>query len=166
MIHVTNSSSIHRLKKNLKAKQNFNSTGTLSPLPFHFIIHSSCTRSPTLLCEYKFFYFFAMAAVLETLTIPRASALPSASLAPVAGSSVSRRSSLRFSEFRGLKIQPARSSASMSSRSRLDRRGSRIVCEAQETAVEGYDFLSLSLFYSKLVFSCCLLYVFCAGWGC
>ncbi|KAI3457467.1 hypothetical protein Pfo_014130 [Paulownia fortunei] len=77
-----------------------------------------------------------MAAVLETLTIPRASALPSASLAPVVGSSVSRRSSVKFSEFRGLKIQPARSSAAVSSRSRLDRRGSRIVCEAQETAVE------------------------------
>ncbi|KAK6157398.1 hypothetical protein DH2020_011646 [Rehmannia glutinosa] len=77
-----------------------------------------------------------MAAVLETLTIPRASAIPSASLAPVAGFSVSRRSSLRFSDFRGLKIQSARSSALISSRSRLDRRGGRIVCEAQETAVE------------------------------
>ncbi|GFP90217.1 hypothetical protein PHJA_001165600 [Phtheirospermum japonicum] len=78
-----------------------------------------------------------MAAVLETLTIPRASAILSAPLAPVAGSSVSRRGSTRFSEFRGLKIRSARSLASVSSRSRLDRRGGRIVCEAQETAIEG-----------------------------
>ncbi|KAL7129557.1 hypothetical protein ABFS83_13G075100 [Erythranthe nasuta] len=78
-----------------------------------------------------------VAAVLETLSIPRASALPSASLGAVAGSSVSRRSSVRFSDFRGLKIQPVRSSSSsVISRSGIDRRCSRIVCEAQETAVE------------------------------
>ncbi|PIN08922.1 Thioredoxin-like protein [Handroanthus impetiginosus] len=74
-----------------------------------------------------------MAAVLETLAIPRACAISSAS---VAGSSVVRRSSVRFSGFGGLKIKPARSVAVTSSRSRIGRRGSRIVCEAQETAVE------------------------------
>ncbi|KAL2247527.1 UNVERIFIED_CONTAM: Thioredoxin M4, chloroplastic [Sesamum indicum] len=72
-----------------------------------------------------------MAGLLETLIIPRASALPSASLAPVAGSS-----SARFSEFRGLKIQSTRSSAKLRSTSKLARRGSRIVCEAQDTATE------------------------------
>ncbi|KAL3638389.1 hypothetical protein CASFOL_017760 [Castilleja foliolosa] len=77
-----------------------------------------------------------MAVVLETLSIPRASAISSSSLAPLAGSSVSHRGSIRFSEFRGLRIQSARLSSSVSSRSRLDRRGGRIVCEAQETAVE------------------------------
>ncbi|CAI9088650.1 OLC1v1023046C1 [Oldenlandia corymbosa var. corymbosa] len=76
-----------------------------------------------------------MAAVLETLTVPRASAaLPSASFAPIAGSSFTIR--VRFSEFKGLKIQPTRSSSlTSSSSSRLARRGSKIVCEAQDTAV-------------------------------
>ncbi|XP_011082670.1 uncharacterized protein LOC105165382 [Sesamum indicum] len=77
-----------------------------------------------------------MAVVLESLAVPRASALPSASLAPVAGSSVARRSYVRFSEFRGLKLQTARSSVSMSFGSRPHYRSGRIVCEAQETAVE------------------------------
>ncbi|KAL0353754.1 UNVERIFIED_CONTAM: Thioredoxin M4, chloroplastic [Sesamum angustifolium] len=73
-----------------------------------------------------------MAVVLESLTVPRASALPSASLAQVAGSSAARRSYVRFSEFRGLKLQTARSSVSMSFRSRPHRRGGRIVCEARK----------------------------------
>ncbi|KAL2466831.1 Thioredoxin M4 [Abeliophyllum distichum] len=77
-----------------------------------------------------------MAGVLETLTVPRASALQYASLAPVTGGSFPRRSSVKLSEFRGLKIQLARSSATLSSRSKLPCRGSRIVCEAQNTAVE------------------------------
>ncbi|CAA0808523.1 Thioredoxin M4- chloroplastic [Striga hermonthica] len=77
-----------------------------------------------------------MAAVLETLNVPRASAVPSACSAPVVGSSVRPRVSLRSSDFRGLKIHPARSSAPLSSRLRLDRRGGRIVCEAQEAALE------------------------------
>ncbi|KAI3466119.1 hypothetical protein Pfo_022782 [Paulownia fortunei] len=72
-----------------------------------------------------------MAGLLETLVIPRASALPSASSAPVSGSR-----SVRFSEFKGLKIQPTRSSSKLRSTSKLARGGSRIVCEAQETAVE------------------------------
>ncbi|KAL3503220.1 hypothetical protein ACH5RR_037669 [Cinchona calisaya] len=83
-----------------------------------------------------------MAGVLETLTVPRAgaaaAALPSASLAPIAGASPFSTSRVRrFSEFRGLKIQPTRSASSVSySSSRLAaRRGSRIVCEAQDTAV-------------------------------
>ncbi|PIN22736.1 Thioredoxin-like protein [Handroanthus impetiginosus] len=72
-----------------------------------------------------------MAGLLETVVIPRASALPRASMASVAGSG-----SVRFSEFRGLKIQPVRSSVKLRSTSKFGRRGGRIVCEAQETAVE------------------------------
>ncbi|XP_027061870.1 uncharacterized protein LOC113770237 [Coffea eugenioides] len=77
-----------------------------------------------------------MAGVLETLTVPRSASLPSASLAPIAGSPFSTIR-VRFSEFRGLKIQSTRpsSSASLSSNARLARRGSRIVCEAQDTAL-------------------------------
>ncbi|KAL2472663.1 Thioredoxin M4 [Forsythia ovata] len=77
-----------------------------------------------------------MAGVLETLTVPRASAFPSASFTTVAGASVSRHSSIRFSQFRGLKIQQNRCVASLGSTTKFSRRGSRIVCEAQETAVE------------------------------
>ncbi|XP_051147002.1 uncharacterized protein LOC127262390 [Andrographis paniculata] len=69
-----------------------------------------------------------MAALLETLIVPR----PSASLSPVAGSRA-----LGFSEFRGLKIQPPRSLSKLRSSSKLTRpRGTRIFCEAQETATE------------------------------
>ncbi|KAK3037947.1 hypothetical protein RJ639_031838 [Escallonia herrerae] len=84
-----------------------------------------------------------MAGVLETLAVrpvPRASAFPTPSLAPIASSSVSSLSrpfnSPKFSEFRGLKAQSTRSSGSASSGSRLAHRGGRIVCEAQKTAVE------------------------------
>ncbi|XP_022846054.1 uncharacterized protein LOC111368822 [Olea europaea var. sylvestris] len=77
-----------------------------------------------------------MAVVLETLIVPRASVVPSASLNPVAGASISRCSSIRFSQFRGLKIQQNQRVAPVSSTCKFARRGSRIVCEAQETAFE------------------------------
>ncbi|CAA2968968.1 uncharacterized protein LOC111393467 [Olea europaea var. sylvestris] len=77
-----------------------------------------------------------MAGVLEIITVPRASALRSASFAPVTGGSFFLPSSVKFSEFRGLKIQLARSSASLSSPRKLPSPGSRIVAEAQNTAVE------------------------------
>ncbi|XP_073146947.1 uncharacterized protein [Henckelia pumila] len=77
-----------------------------------------------------------MPAVMETLIIPRAAAIPSSSLPPPPGPSRTRRDSVAFSAFRGLKSRPAHSLASASSLSKLTRRGSRIVCEAQETAVE------------------------------
>lgn len=83
-----------------------------------------------------------MAVVLETLIVPRASVVPSASLNPVAGASISRCSSIRFSQFRGLKIQQNQRVAPVSSTCKLARRGSRIVCEAQETAFEGLKFFS------------------------
>ncbi|KAL8497839.1 hypothetical protein ACS0TY_021255 [Phlomoides rotata] len=63
----------------------------------------------------------AMAGVLETLSVPRASALLSASLPPVA-----RSNSIQFSEFQGLKIQPIRALVKLSSTRKLARRGSRI----------------------------------------
>ncbi|XP_009606583.1 uncharacterized protein LOC107813342 [Nicotiana tabacum] len=78
-----------------------------------------------------------MAGVLEMISVPRASALPSSSLAPVAGSSFSSpRSSVRFSQFRGLKIQSTRSSVSTTSCSKIIPGRARIVCEAQNTALE------------------------------
>ncbi|KAH6764287.1 thioredoxin M-type 4 [Perilla frutescens var. hirtella] len=67
-----------------------------------------------------------MAGLLETLLIPRASA----SLPPLAGSA-----SVRFSELRGLKMLPTRSSTKLRSTQKLARRGTTIVCEAQDTAV-------------------------------
>ncbi|KAJ8555958.1 hypothetical protein K7X08_022716 [Anisodus acutangulus] len=80
-----------------------------------------------------------MAGVLETIAVPRASAfLLSARLVPNADSlsfSGRRSSVFNFSQFRGLKVQLSRSSVSLSSRSDSVRRGGRIVCEAQETAV-------------------------------
>ncbi|XP_016515864.1 uncharacterized protein LOC107832514 [Nicotiana tabacum] len=79
-----------------------------------------------------------MAGVLETIAVPRASALSSARLAPIADSNSfsGRRSSVNFSQFRGLKVQQSRSPVSLSSTSNSVRRGGRIVCEAQETAVQ------------------------------
>lgn len=79
-----------------------------------------------------------MAGVLETMVVPRASAFSSMRLAPIAGSSSfsGRRSSVNFSQFRGLKVQPVRSQVSLSSQSKSVRRGGRVVCEAQETAVQ------------------------------
>ncbi|PHU07410.1 Thioredoxin M4, chloroplastic [Capsicum chinense] len=80
-----------------------------------------------------------MAGLLETLAVPRAAALPSsASLASIAGSSLSgRRSFISFSVFNGLKFQSTCSSVSFASFSKSggNRRGARIVCEAQDTAV-------------------------------
>ncbi|RAL45482.1 unnamed protein product [Cuscuta campestris] len=75
-----------------------------------------------------------MAAVLETITVPRASA---ALLFPISASSVSvRRNSVRFADFRRSKIQHSRSSSSLASISRLSSSGRRIVCEAQKVATE------------------------------
>ncbi|KAM0029061.1 putative protein-disulfide reductase [Helianthus debilis subsp. tardiflorus] len=71
-----------------------------------------------------------MAAVLETLTIPRASAFPAASSSPIIFSA--RRSFVNLSKSKGFKIQSVSVSGSVSLRSKLGRRGSRIVCQAQE----------------------------------
>ncbi|KAL7593257.1 hypothetical protein Lser_V15G35206 [Lactuca serriola] len=81
-----------------------------------------------------------MAAVLETLTVPRASGFPAASLTPIASSPVCQLSLRRsfVPESRGLKlnIRSFRSSGSLRLRSKSGRRGGGIVCEAQETAVQ------------------------------
>ncbi|KAJ7981727.1 Thioredoxin like [Quillaja saponaria] len=81
-----------------------------------------------------------MATVLESLTIPRTSA----TFSPITASSVSSfscsRSSANLPQFRGLKLRPistARFSGFVSLNPRLaGRRGGKIVCEAQDTAVE------------------------------
>ncbi|XP_042061368.1 thioredoxin M4, chloroplastic-like isoform X1 [Salvia splendens] len=64
-----------------------------------------------------------MAGVLETLIIPRASALPSA---PV-----------RFPQLRGLKMLRTRSSANLRTTHKFAPPRTRIVCEAQDTAALG-----------------------------
>ncbi|MCD7464274.1 hypothetical protein HAX54_052374 [Datura stramonium] len=73
-----------------------------------------------------------MAGVLETIAVPRAR------LAPIADSSLSgrRSSTVNFSQFSGLKVQQSRSPICFSPRSISVRRGGRIVCEAQETALK------------------------------
>ncbi|KAF5478644.1 hypothetical protein F2P56_005187 [Juglans regia] len=84
-----------------------------------------------------------MANVLESLTVPRASTMPSPTLSPIAASSFSSLSARRLPRFRGLKFIPSfvtRSFGSVtripSSGPRLDGRGGLVVCEAQDTAVE------------------------------
>ncbi|KAI3809934.1 hypothetical protein L1987_19538 [Smallanthus sonchifolius] len=81
-----------------------------------------------------------MAGVLETLTVPRASGFPSASLTPIASSPISQLTLRRnfAPESRGskLNINSFRSSGSVSLRSKSGRRGGRIVCEAQGAAVQ------------------------------
>lgn len=75
-----------------------------------------------------------MAAVLETLAVPRASAPIGTS--PVVSLSGGRRS-VKFPESRGLKIRYLSTHASRGSvSSRLARRGGLIVCEARNTAVQ------------------------------
>lgn len=87
-----------------------------------------------------------MATVLESLAVPRCYALPSNTLSPVAASSISSPSGRRsLPQFSGLKLRPSlvtRSLGSVSygSSSGVTRRGGLIVCEAQNTAVEGIGF--------------------------
>ena len=85
-----------------------------------------------------------MATVLDSLAVPRSSALPSSAFASIASSPVcflsGRRGSMRLPEFSGLKIQPSLASRSVAAAGRSSRVGRRVggvVCEAQETAVEG-----------------------------
>ncbi|XP_031254365.1 uncharacterized protein LOC116112365 [Pistacia vera] len=81
-----------------------------------------------------------MAAVLECVSVPRASASPAVSPAKLSSSSVSSISARRrLPQFKGLKVVPTRSFGSVSHRQSSSLklgRGGRIVCEAQETAVE------------------------------
>jgi len=86
-----------------------------------------------------------MAGAVETFTVRGASGFPAAMFAPIGSSSVcaltGNRKSVKLPVTRGLKIQSVYTSGSFgsfssSSSSRPVRRGARIVCEAQETAVE------------------------------
>ncbi|KAK1416764.1 hypothetical protein QVD17_25880 [Tagetes erecta] len=81
-----------------------------------------------------------MAAVLQIITVPRASALPASTISRLTSSPVSRlsarRNALNLPESRGLKIQSFGSSASVSLKAKISRRRCRVVCEAQETAVQ------------------------------
>ncbi|KAI8552609.1 hypothetical protein RHMOL_Rhmol06G0280000 [Rhododendron molle] len=85
-----------------------------------------------------------MAGALETFTVRGAAGFPAATLlAPIGSSSVcalsGNRKSVRLPVIRGLKIQAAytgRSFGSFGPSPRPGRRGARIVCEAQDTAVE------------------------------
>ncbi|KAJ1401901.1 hypothetical protein SESBI_28425 [Sesbania bispinosa] len=77
---------------------------------------------------------------LESLSIIRSSTLPPATFSsPIAAFSLSgRRSSARLPHCTGLKLQPV-AATRFPSRSSLRTvcRGARVVCEAQNTAVEG-----------------------------
>ncbi|KAL6999502.1 hypothetical protein U1Q18_000661 [Sarracenia purpurea var. burkii] len=90
-----------------------------------------------------------MAGVLETFAVPRASGFPASMSAPIGTSSVCALSGTRkwfnSPEIRGLNIQTSStrrsfgsfgSSSKSNSSSRVVRRGGRIVCEAQDTAVD------------------------------
>ncbi|KAL5572973.1 hypothetical protein UlMin_022570 [Ulmus minor] len=80
-----------------------------------------------------------MATVLESVAIPRCSALPSRGVSPVVASSVSSPFGGRgLPQFRGLKVAPslsARSLVSSGRSSRVARRGGLIFCEAQTAEV-------------------------------
>lgn len=142
-----------KIKKFQKAKwKRHVDSWTLTPHPIinehthHHLIHYFITpqnqnrNSTQPQIDFIHQFSISMAGLMETIAVPRASVLPSASLAPVAGSSLScRRSSVRFSVFKGLKIQQTRSFSSFSKS--VPRRGA-IVCEAQDTAVLGLYFLS------------------------
>ncbi|KAI3702863.1 hypothetical protein L6452_28616 [Arctium lappa] len=125
-MHVRPSSSIHPFPTQSSDLINRNqqpSTHTQHKLHFFFSLNGSVVLQ--------------MAGVLETLTVPRASGLPSASLCPIVSSSpVSRlsghRNFVNLPESRGLKIESFRSSGSVSLRSKSGRRGALIVCQAQE----------------------------------
>uniref|UniRef100_A0A2P2K831 Thioredoxin domain-containing protein n=1 Tax=Rhizophora mucronata TaxID=61149 RepID=A0A2P2K831_RHIMU len=83
-----------------------------------------------------------MAAVLESLAVPRSYAVPSTNVSPLTASVPSISSaawrSVRLPEARGLKVSLVSSStSSFRSPTRFTLpRGARIVCEAQDTAVE------------------------------
>ncbi|CAN4087387.1 unnamed protein product [Withania somnifera] len=77
-----------------------------------------------------------MAGVLETISVPRASVFSSASACSSSFYGRLYSGAVNFSQFNGLKLQLSRSPVSFSSCSVSVRRGRRIVCEAQETAVK------------------------------
>ncbi|XP_028779922.1 uncharacterized protein LOC114739188 [Neltuma alba] len=84
-----------------------------------------------------------MATIIEPIAVSRSSSLPSATFSPITASSISSlpgpRTSAKLPRYGGLKLRPIatnRSNGSLSSISRIARRGGRVVCEAQDTAVK------------------------------
>ncbi|KNA08009.1 hypothetical protein SOVF_166590 [Spinacia oleracea] len=83
-----------------------------------------------------------MAILLESLAIPCSLPFPSASLSPISSSSSTPSSlstSLKLPEFRGLKVSSGcstRALGSVTSRARIGRRCSRIVCESSDTTFQ------------------------------
>ncbi|XP_061368331.1 uncharacterized protein LOC133311326 [Gastrolobium bilobum] len=76
-----------------------------------------------------------MATVLESLAVvPRSSSLPSAvSFSPI----TARRSSVKLPHYAGLKLRPITATRSAASyTSRIVTRSGRVLCEAQDTAVD------------------------------
>ncbi|PSR95687.1 Thioredoxin like [Actinidia chinensis var. chinensis] len=109
-----------------------------------------------------------MAGVLETLTVPRSSRFH-ATLAPIGSSSVCAlsgdRKPVRLPGFGGLKIRSSyvnRSTGSVSQR--LGRRGGRIVCEAQDTAVDVAPVTDANWQPFVLEADCAVLVEFWAPW--
>ncbi|KAF7836727.1 Thioredoxin M4, chloroplastic [Senna tora] len=80
-----------------------------------------------------------MATILDSLTLSRSSSLPSAAFSPIPPCLSSRPTSAMLPQYRGLKLRPVaatRFAASPASVSTIARRTGRVVCEAQDTAVE------------------------------
>lgn len=94
----------------------------------------------------------SMATVLEPLTLcaSRSSTLPSLTVSRITPSSIISLSGRHgLPQYRGLKLRPitaTRFAQSATSSSRIASRGGRIVCEAQDTAVEGQIQFCLILF--------------------
>ncbi|KAI4322929.1 hypothetical protein L6164_022578 [Bauhinia variegata] len=80
-----------------------------------------------------------MATVLESLSVCRSSSLPPAITTSSISSFSSLRNSSKLPHYRGLKLRQIaanQSSGFVNSSSGIARRGGRVVCEAQNTAVE------------------------------
>ncbi|GFZ15486.1 thioredoxin M-type 4 [Actinidia rufa] len=109
-----------------------------------------------------------MAGVLETRTVPRSSGFH-ATLAPIGSSSVCAlsgdRKPMRLQEFRGLKIRSRylnRFPVLVSRR--LGPRGGRMVCEAQDTAVDVAPVTDTNWQSFVLQADCAVLVEFWAPW--
>ena len=94
----------------------------------------------------------SMATVqLQTLTLTRSSALPSAALSPPVAVS-GHRSSAALPRYSGLRIRPAAENGFVSrGGSRTAPRAGRVMCEARDTAVEGQVSISLLRFSVSFV---------------
>lgn len=96
-----------------------------------------------------------MAGVLETLTVPRSTVFPTASLSPIVSRLSGRRNVVNLPDSRGLKIQSFGATGSVNLRSKIGRRGARIVCEAQG-AVQGLH-CTFDLIFNVAIMNCSLI---------